>query len=113
MNLSKLSIEQLVTEIIAVNHAYKEAEELFGSSNTPLVRSLKRLKDRLQVQLLRNYAPDHVYLIEDRQSESDELLYGLRLIKPVRTWKDAAHLPVRVAKQILSPQELEKFVRSE
>ncbi|MDJ0575478.1 MAG: hypothetical protein QNJ65_09975 [Xenococcaceae cyanobacterium MO_234.B1] len=71
MELLNLSIEQLVTEIIAVNHAWKEAKDLFDRPNTPLANSLRDLKARLQVRLLRSYAPDQVYLIVDTNPNSD------------------------------------------
>jgi hypothetical protein len=57
MELFILSIEQLVKEIIAVNHAWKEAKELFKDPNSPLANSLRDLKTRLQVRLLRNHRP--------------------------------------------------------
>ncbi|MDJ0631707.1 MAG: hypothetical protein QNJ34_00810 [Xenococcaceae cyanobacterium MO_188.B29] len=112
MELVNPSIEQLVTEIIAVNHAWKEAKDLFEETASPLVNSLRDLKTRLQIQLLRNYAPEWVFLIEDTQAESDETLYGLQLVKAIGSWRDAAHLPVRVAQENLSSQELEVFIKS-
>ena len=114
MELLNLSIEQLVTEIIAVNHAWKEARDLFDRPDTPVANSLRDLKARLQVRLLRSYAPDQVYLIVDTNfnSDYDEPLYGLQLVTSVNGRKDAAHMPVRVAEKNLSAQELEQFVKS-
>ena len=113
MELLNSSIEQLVTEIIAVNHAWKEAKDLFDCPDTPVANSLRDLKARLQVRLLRNYAPNQVYLIVDTNSNSDyeEPLYGLQLVKSVNGRKDAAHMPVRVAEDNLSVQELQQFVK--
>jgi hypothetical protein len=52
------SIEQLVAEIVAINHAWKEACELFDDrQNAPLAQSLRDLKTCKQIRLLRNYAP--------------------------------------------------------
>lgn len=110
MNFFSPSIEQLVTEIIAVNHAWKETKELFDSTS-PLAISFRDLKTHLQVRLLRKYAPEWVYLVEDTNADSDEPLYGLQLIKPTHNWKDAAHLPIRVAQEVLSLKELQKFIR--
>ncbi len=114
MELFNPSIEQLVTEIIAVNHAWKEAKDLVDRLDTPLANSLRDLKARLQVRLLRNYAPSRVYLTVDTNSNSDydEPLYGLQLVTSVNGRQDAAHMPTRVAKQNLSAQELEQFVKS-
>ena len=114
MDLFNPSIEQLVTEIVAVNHAWKEAKDLFGFSNTPLADSLRDLKAHLQIKLLRSYAPELVYLLTDTNSEIDyeEPLYGLRLAKTVNGRQDAAHMPIRVAQQNLSARELKLFVKA-
>jgi hypothetical protein len=111
MQLLNPSIEQLVKEIIALNHAWKEAKEIFDDSASPLARSLRDLKTRLQIRLLHSYAPEQVYLAEDREAESDEPLYGLLLVKPIESWKDAAHIPVRVAKENLSTEEIQRYMR--
>jgi len=70
---------------------------------------LRDLKVRLQVKLLRNYAPNFVYLIEDKEIVSEEVLYSLQLISNVDNYQDAAHLPIRVAKEVLSLEEINKF----
>ncbi len=108
------SIEQLVTEIIAVNHAWKEAKDLFDLPDSPLANSLRDLKASLQVRLLRNYAPENVYLMEDKRANTDynEPLYGLQLVTSINGRKDAAHMPIRVAQNNLSAQEIEQFVKS-
>jgi hypothetical protein len=62
MQLLNQSIEQLVQEIIAVNHAWKEAKEIFEDPASPLAKFLGDLKTRLQIRLLRKYAPEQVYL---------------------------------------------------
>lgn len=111
MELFNPSIEQLVREIVAVNHAWKEAEELFEDPNSPLAKSLRDLKTRLQVRLLRNYAPERVYLVKDTEAENKEPLYGLRLAEPIGSWRDAAHMPVRVAQENLSTEEIEYYMR--
>ncbi|WP_319418718.1 hypothetical protein [Pleurocapsa sp. FMAR1] len=107
------SIEQLVTEIIAVNRAWKEAKDLFDHADNSLANSLRDLKARLQVRLLHSYAPSRVYLTVDTNlnSDYDEPLYGLQLMKSIHGRKDAAHMPVRVAEKNLSAQELQQFVK--
>ena len=114
MDLFNPSIEQLVTEIIAVNHAWKEAKDLFGFPNTSLANSLRDLKARLQIRLLRSYAPKSVYLMADNDPNEyyDEPLYGLRLTKTVNDRQDAAHMPIRIAKENLSAKELQQFVQN-
>jgi hypothetical protein len=101
-------IEELVQEIVAVNKAWKVASELF-SPNSGLAKSLRDLKTRLQVRLLRCHGPEFVCLVEDHETESDEPLYGLKLNYSIEGFKDAAHLPVRVAQEVLSPTEIQKF----
>jgi hypothetical protein len=107
------SIEQLVAEIVALNHAWKEACELFDDrEKSPLAQSLRDLKTCKQIRLLRNYAPlGKVYLaLDDRLS--DEPLYGLHLREPIDTRWNAEHLPVRVAEEHLSSAELDQFTQN-
>ncbi len=113
MDFFNPSIEQLVTEIIAVNNAWKEAKDLFDHADNHLANSLRDLKARLQVRLLRSYAPELVYLITDSDSnrDYDEPLYGLRLVESVNGRQDAAHMPIRVAEENLSAAELQQFVQ--
>jgi len=101
------SVEKLVEEIVAVNHAWKVACELFGQ-DSHLSISSKDLKTCLQVRLLRNYAPKQVYLIEDKKAEG-EPLYSLCLRKPIGNRLYAEHLPIRIAQEVLTVQELEQF----
>jgi hypothetical protein len=108
------SLTELVKEIIAVNQAWKLACDM-GECSTAIAHSLADLKNRLQVRLLRTYAPEKVYLQIDTSSDSapTEQLYGLMLRQPIKNYWNAAHLPVRVAQQLMSPQELQKFIISE
>ena len=115
------SIEQLVAEIVAVNHAWKEARDLLENAS-PLAISLREIKTRLQMRLLRSYSPEQVYLeldtkVEqvngefDPEAEVGEPLYGLLLREPINGRWNAEHLPVRVAKEVLSESELQLFTR--
>ncbi|OKH32431.1 hypothetical protein NIES2101_40705 [Calothrix sp. HK-06] len=110
MDLLHPPLEQLVREIKAFNHAWKATSELFGK-DSPLSTSTRDFKSCLQVRLLRSYAPEQVYLVLDTKAEASEPLYGLRLTKPIGEWKDADHLPVRIAEQWLTSKELETFKR--
>jgi hypothetical protein len=104
------SIEQLLKEIHSVNHAWKAAKELFEAPASPIANSLRDLKTRLQVRLLRSqFAPGKVRLLEDMTSDASEPVYGLLLLEPVEGYMDAAHLPIRLAKEHLSPEEIERF----
>ena len=79
MELLNPSVEQVVLEIIAVDRAWKEAQ-LFDRDNNFLANSLQDLKARLQVRLLRSYAPKLVFLrIDGDEYEYDEPVYGLHL----------------------------------
>lgn len=106
------NLEELVKEIKAVNRAWKEASEM-GDCLNHISRSLNHLKDRLQVRLLKQYAPDQVYLQLDTENQGaqGEDLYSLRLRQPLAHYWNAAHLPVRVARDVLSEQELQKFIQ--
>ncbi|MCT7990603.1 hypothetical protein [Laspinema olomoucense] len=106
-NLLNPSLEQLIDEIHAVNHAWKVA--LAFGDIPALATSLQDMKTRLQVRLLRQYAPDRVYLALDTETASEEPLYGLRLREPIAGYTDAAHLPVRVAQDYLSHELIEGF----
>lgn len=101
-------LETLVTEINTINRTWKEASEVLLDSNAGLSTSLRDLKSSLQVRLLRNY-PQQVDLILDDETESEEPLYSLRLRQPVANYWNAAHLPVRVAEELLTPKELTQF----
>ncbi|WP_199339463.1 hypothetical protein [Nostoc sp. FACHB-892] len=103
------SVEKLVNEIVAVNHAWKVACELFGQ-DSPLSISSRDLKTCLQVRLLRSYAPEQVYLIEDKKAEG-ERLYSLCLREPMRERLYAEHLPIRIAEEVLTNKELDKFTK--
>ena len=111
MELLNPSIEQLVLEIIAVDRAGKEAK-LFDRDRNFLANSLQDLKARLQVRLLRSYAPKFVFLRNVSEGEYDEPVYSLYLTKSVNGRKDAARMPIRVAQENLSIEQLQQFVRS-
>ena len=104
------SVIELVEEIVAVNQAWKLTADM-GEHTSAIADSLADLKNRLQVRLLRTYAPEQVYLEIDTSPETPttEELYGLILRQPIGDYWNAAHLPVRVAQQLLSSEEIAKF----
>lgn len=108
MELFKPSVEQLVEEIVAVNRSWKIACEIFADTS-PLATSLRDLKTCKQVRLLQSYGSKQVYLALDLET-SGEPLYSLRLRESIGNRQYAEHLPVRVAEEVLSPEELKRFV---
>ncbi|WP_264319645.1 hypothetical protein [Zarconia navalis] len=80
-----------------------------GNSDSQIAISMKNIKTRWQVRLLRLYAPERVYLQLDAEAKSDEALYGLFLREPIEGFADINHLPVRVARSMLSAEEIIKF----
>lgn len=101
------SLRELVTQIKAINSAWKVSQDLYGN-NSPLSTSSRDLKSCLQVRLLRSYAPQKVYLAIDKKAEG-EPQFGLRLRESIDEYEDADHIPIRVAKEILLPEEIKKF----
>jgi hypothetical protein len=73
MELSNSSLEQLVKEIVAVNHGWKLACNLFEQTSS-LATSLRDLKTCKQIRLLQAYGTTQVYLAID-PAESPEPLY--------------------------------------
>jgi hypothetical protein len=104
------SLKTLVTEITSVNHAWKQVSEQLLDQNAGLAISLRDLKSSLQLRLLRNY-PQQVYLVLDEETESEEPLYSLRLRDRINGHWNAAHLPVRVAEELLTEQELTQLIQ--
>ena len=104
------NLETTVEQIFAINQAWKQAAETLLTPTTGLTISLRNLKTTLQVRLLRNY-PQRIYLQIDQETPSEEPLYGLIIDPPLPKYSNAAHLPVRVAQEFLTPQELSQFVR--
>ena len=109
MELSNSSLEQLVQEIVAVNHAWKLACDLFEQTS-PLATSLRDLKTCKQIRLLQTYGMTQVYLAIDPESSIIEPLYSVRLRHPIGNRTDAEHIPIRVAQENLSSADLNRFI---
>ncbi len=101
------SLRKLVTQIKAINSAWKVAGQLYGK-DSPFSTSSRDLKSCLQIRLLRSYAPQKVYLAIDNQADG-EPQFGLRLRESIDKYQDADHIPVRVAVENLLPEEIKKF----
>lgn len=103
-------ILSLIKQIHSVNHSWKIAQEMENNEHFLAMR-LRELKTRLQIKLLKNFAPNYVYLKEDKNIESEESLYGLILVSPIDNYSDVGHLPIRVAKKMLSEAEIAHFTK--
>lgn len=109
-NLLSPSLEQFVTEIVAVNRGWKVARDLFGE-DSDLAVSLRHLKDCLQVRLLRNHTSE-VYLVLD-WDEKPERIYSIRIREPVGGREDAERIPARILDRFFKDEELKSLVREE
>lgn len=107
--LSNSKLNQIICEIVAINRGWKVAKDLFGE-NADLSVSLRELKNSLQIRLLRTYQ-DQVYIVFADDSE-DEDLFSIRIDDESVERSDAEHLPVRVAKQYFTEEEIGKFLRN-
>jgi hypothetical protein len=95
--------KQLITEIDAINQAWHSMQALL-TNESPITTSLRDIKGRLQLRLLREFS-DRVHLEIDPTSES-EPLYSVKLQSPVsinidgntKKFNDAKHLPERKVK---------------
>lgn len=105
-----IEYSELVRKIISFNHCWKMAQTRFGASS-PITKMLRDQKSVLQCALLRKRLS---YLKIDNEAV-DEPLYSVRLIEPItingciRT--DAEHLPVRLAEELLTQEEITKLTR--
>lgn len=104
---------KLVSKIIRFNQAWKLARQQYGEDSN-LTKSLRDQKACLQAELLRDHTD--TYLILDKNTESEELLYSVqfdsRISLPDLPYKDdAEHLPVRIAQKLFSENELLKLIR--
>ena len=107
-------MEEFVGQIVAINHGWKLAIERWGNQS-PISLALRHRKSSLQAELIRLW-PDHAWLRLDDEAEGREL-FSVRLAHEVRLpsgvrRQDAEHMPVDVARELLSPVELQKAVRS-
>lgn len=100
-----------IQKVQSVNQAWKVAVDLvaYNLVHFALANSLKNLKNRQQIRLLREHAPHNIFLEVDNGTESDEPLYGLIVKNPIAGQWNAGHLPIRVAKKHLTDAEIEYF----
>lgn len=97
-----------IQRIHRMNQAWKLATQRLGS-DAPLSQALRDRKACNQVGLLRAF-PDQVWLQNDEQTEADEPLlsvrFNLALSDRLAGRVDADHLPLRLAQELLTEDEL-------
>lgn len=107
------SVEAIITRIIALNHAWKVSRETFGAKSD-ITEALRRQKSSWQASLLR-FLENTAYLKVDNDNTDGEVLLSVRLQSPVNIngvlRRDAEHIPLRIAKELFSSDELESLIR--
>lgn len=102
-------IAGLVVKIISFNHCWKMAQQRYGNSSA-IARMLRDQKSVLQAALLRE---NLAYLKPDPDAE-EEPLFSVRLHQPILlngiTRIDAEHMPVRLAEEFFTEQELNNLI---
>ena len=105
---------KLIKKIISFNQAWKLSKQMFGDKSS-LSLALRDQKACLQAELLREYIG--VYLEDDAETESAEPLYTVRLLDGIELpplgyiKNDAEHIPVRIAEEIFTEEELMKLIK--
>ncbi|CAM3140166.1 hypothetical protein [Vibrio neptunius] len=111
----QVKLEEMLERIIAINHAWKLSREEFGNQFAA-TQSLRHTKSSLQATLLREF-PNETYLLKATDNDSqDEEMYSVRLNRPIVVngceRYDAEHLPVRIAEEILTQQEITQLLKN-
>lgn len=111
MNEQELSDH--IGRIHLINKTWKLMSERYGP-DSPLTLALKNRKSSLQVELLRLSA-GRAWLQRDLETPGVEPLFSVRfdsaLSDRLSGRKDADHLPVRVAEELLTDNELKGVLR--
>ena len=107
------SIQNFVRQIVGFNRSWHSSQKRYGEQH-PLATLARDKKSALQVELLRSY-PHDVWL-EEHNITGKEPLFTVKLSNPVylnnNEKKDNAdHLPNRIARELLTHSELQRFVR--
>jgi hypothetical protein len=113
MAMAQRPVAELVRRIHAVNTGWKLARERFGNDDA-LARSLRDLKDRMQVRLLRH--PEVTVTLTLDPSMEEEAVYSMDLAVSTEGHPEtmhAAHIPHRTLATYLSPTELQRALRAD
>ena len=106
-------LDELIERIITINHAWKLSRDEFGNDFCA-TNSFKYTKSSLQATLLREFPQDTYLVVASDNHEQGESMFSVRLRTPVvvngvvRT--DAEHLPVRVANELFTENELKQLI---
>ena len=108
------SPEELVRQIVAINHAWKLAIERWGNEGA-ICQALRDRKSSLQADLIRS-CPGRVWLRVDDEAEGRALFsvrLGWEIVLPSGARRrDAEHMPVDIAQELLTTEELSGAVRT-
>lgn len=108
------SFERTLNQIIAFNHAWKQARDNY-TDQSAVANALRIRKSCLQASLLREF-PERCYLKLDDENIDGEVLFSVRLTKSITLpsgaiRNDAEHLPVRLAEELFTAEELQKLIK--
>ena len=105
------SAEDLVQRIHALNDGWHALRDLWPpeAATDPVLQGLRNLKAMLQVQLLRGY-PALAHLEVDSDPGLPEPCFSVRLHGELAPYRDARHLPVRVAEDYLTAREIAQLL---
>ena len=109
----EVRLDEIVSRIIAVNHAWKLSRNEFGRDYVA-TNSLRDTKSSLQATLLREFSTDVYLALATDADEHDEMMYSVRLknsiIVDASLRNDAEHLPLRIAHDIFTKEEINNFL---
>ncbi len=105
-----MSSADLVTRIVAYNDAWHALRALAadGDPQEPSLAALADLKALLQVRLLTS---EHADLVVDPNPNLPEACFSVRLRTRIAGRVDACHMPVRIAKRLLSDEDIQRYRR--
>ena len=105
------SAELLVARIHHVNGGWHALRELWppAEGTNVVIAGMRDLKALLQVQLLRDPGSP-AFLVEDLESALLEPCYSVQLRDRSQGYSNACHLPIRVARELLTERELAELV---
>lgn len=111
------SLAELVERIVTINRAWKLArDDKKLGKNHSITERLQHQKSSWQATLIRNY-PQQVWLKRDEDRDYSEPLLSVRINIRLRLLdgsikEDAEHLPLRLAQEILTEDELQHALRA-
>tara|TARA_Y100000588_G_C14098086_1_gene857525 strand:+ start:372 stop:710 length:339 start_codon:yes stop_codon:yes gene_type:complete len=109
----RIRFDEILERIITINHAWKLSRDEFGNDFVA-TKSFRDTKSSLQATLLREYTEEVYLKVATDSDEHGEGMYSVRLKTPIRIndtlRTDAEHLPVRIAEELFTPQELQKLL---